>query len=707
VKQLVSYLERQGSSGASLSVIDRSMVAAVVAEQTRNEDDVKHESVGVISSFNLPRYVFDTTSSTYRFLGDSFSLHGDASSKLAIFEERLALVRARLLRRKEFQVPLPGVKRKYHKLTRVDDLGALEGSNEEIRTVMMLGVLTQAEEGVFCLEDGSGSSIALDLSNVKELCSGIFTESCIVLVQGLYSPDEEAKPINKEGEEEDEERVGKNPSSLPSFNKDIVSPLEISVTSETHNSSSDFRDVGTKTEIYMGVGGKGRSSTASQFPSGTGGGGGSSFTACYSCGLEGHRSSECPTKSARNKEHVNRSEDGGDVRKFGNMWKGGRSVRVRDAAIDDLHAGLSSTSSSSTSTTFHQTTESSFKPFSDERIRGLVKVHVLGFPPFETREATLRAMAVVDPLCVLHSPAELVNVKRLMQTSSEVQSTTFSIFSDLHLDKPEVLEGLRKVLASDSSSKNPSALYIFMGNFSSLPLNEVLSNPSAYRAGFEALASLLANFPDVTAKSRFVFIPGPSDPGSANVLPRPPLPSSFVKCLLSNEAIPHVTFASNPARIRFYSQEIVLFREDLSLKLRRRAILTPLYSLEGESRPISGTQHMSQTILRQGHLCPVPLNAQPIFWELDYTLRLSPLPEFIVIAEDEEQFSYPFFSSESDDKNDNPALATVILNPGSFGTQRDFSLLCPAKLETWARHGSLDDIVAPMNVKDEGREEGV
>ena len=679
MKQLVSYLERQGSSGASLTVIDRNMVAAVVAEQTRNEDDVKHESMGVISSFNLPRYIFDTTSSTYRFLGDSFSLHGDASSKLAIFEERLALVRARLLRRKEFQVPLPGVKRKYHKLTRVDDLGALEGSNEDIRTVMMLGVLTQAEEGVFCLEDGSGSSIALDLSNVKELCSGIFTESCIVLVQGLYSPDEEAKPINKEGEEDEEERVEKIPSSLPSFNKDIVSPLDISVASETRQSSSYSFGIGTKTGIYMGVGGKGRSS--SRFPTGAGGGG-SSSPACYSCGLEGHRSSECPTKSARNKEHVDRSEDGGAVTIYGNKWKGGRSERVRDAAFDGPQEGLSS---SSTSTSFHQTTETSFNPFSHERIRGLVKVHVLGFPPFETREATLRAMAVVDPLCVLHSPAELVNVKRLMQTSSEVQSTTFAMFSDLHLDKPEVLEGLRKVLSSDSLSKNPSALYIFMGNFSSLPLSEVLSNPSAYRSGFEALASLLANFPDVTAKSRFVFIPGPCDPGSANVLPRPPLPSSFVKCLLSNEAIPHVNFASNPARIRFYSQEIVLFREDLSLKLRRRAILTPLYSLEGESRPISGTQHMSETILRQGHLCPVPLNAQPIFWELDYTLRLSPLPDFIVIAEDEEQFSYPFFSSESDDKNDDPALATVIFNPGSFGTQLDFSLLCPAKLETWSR----------------------
>ena len=697
MKQLVAYLERQGSAGASLTVIDRNTVAAVVAEQTRNEDDVKHESVGVISSFNLPRYVLDTSSSTYRFVGDSFPLHGDASSKLAIFEERLSLVRARLLRKKEFQVPLPGVKRKYHKLTRVDDLGALESSSEEIRTVMMLGVITQAEEGVFCLEDGSGSSIALDLSNVRELCSGLFTESCIVLVQGVYFPDEEAKALHKEGNDEEEVLVEKasSPSSRnhASVQEENVSMFE----EETYHSSSDSRGHGTKTGIYMGVGGKGKS-TSGRFSSGADGGGLSS-SGCYSCGLDGHRSSECPTRATRHKAGVDESGEGGVVGKYGNKWRGGRSERARETSNPNQQGMQQTTESPSFSA-------STFKPFTDERIRGLVKVQVLGFPPIETREATLRAMAVVDPLRALHSPAELLNVKRLMQTSPEVQSTTFAIFSDLHLDKPEVLEGLRKVLFSDSRTRNPSALYVFMGNFSSLPLNEILNNPSAYRAGFEALASLLADFPDITAKSHFVFIPGPCDPGSSNVLPRPPLPSSFVKSLLSNEAIPHVTFTSNPARIRFYSQEIVLFREDLSIRLGRRAILTPVYSLEGETRPIRGTQHMSETVLRQGHLCPVPLTAQPIFWELDYTLRLSPLPEFIVIAEDEDPFSYPFFSSESDEKDGDSDLTTVILNPGSFGTQLDFSLLCPAKMETWHKHGSLEDIVAPMNVKDNNQDDG-
>jgi hypothetical protein len=98
--------------------------------------------------------------------------------------------------------------------------------------------------------------------------------------------------------------------------------------------------------------------------------------------------------------------------------------------------------------------------------------------------------------------------------------------------------------------------------------------------------------------------------------------SVLLKSFINNDAIPHVTFTSNPARVRFYSQEIVLFREDLSIRLGRRAILTPIYSLEGENRPIRGTQHMSETVLRQGHLCPVPLTAQPIFWELDYFSKL-------------------------------------------------------------------------------------
>lgn len=35
------------------------------------------------------------------------------------------------------------------------------------------------------------------------------------------------------------------------------------------------------------------------------------------------------------------------------------------------------------------------------------------------------------------------------------------------------------------------------------------------------------------------------------------------------------------------------------------------------------------TLLDHGHLCPLPLTSRPIYWELDYTLRLFPLPDLV------------------------------------------------------------------------------
>ena len=38
---------------------------------------------------------------------------------------------------------------------------------------------------------------------------------------------------------------------------------------------------------------------------------------------------------------------------------------------------------------------------------------------------------------------------------------------------------------------------------------------------------------------------------------------------------------------------------------------------------------MAKTVVSQSHLCPLPLEARPIYWELDYTLRLNPLPDLV------------------------------------------------------------------------------
>lgn len=116
---------------------------------------------------------------------------------------------------------------------------------------------------------------------------------------------------------------------------------------------------------------------------------------------------------------------------------------------------------------------------------------------------------------------------------------------------------------------------------------------------------------------------GPLDAGTNNALPRRAIPEEFIKDL--RKKVTHVTFASNPCRVRFFTQEIVLFREDLLRKMQRHVVVPP--SLDSEGHDIC--QQLVESILDQGHLCPLPLHVRPVYWDLDYTLRLSPLPHLV------------------------------------------------------------------------------
>lgn len=67
-------------------------------------------------------------------------------------------------------------------------------------------------------------------------------------------------------------------------------------------------------------------------------------------------------------------------------------------------------------------------------------------------------------------------------------------------------------------------------------------------------------------------MPGPSDPYDVinSLLPRRPLPHSLVKDLKLK--LPKVTFTSNPCRISYKSQEIVVYREDLMSRILRNTV---------------------------------------------------------------------------------------------------------------------------------------
>ena len=209
---------------------------------------------------------------------------------------------------------------------------------------------------------------------------------------------------------------------------------------------------------------------------------------------------------------------------------------------------------------------------------------------------------------------------RMYEAERESQAAPFVVLSDVFLDRADVLDKLRTVFAGLVNMK-PSII-VMMGNFSSHPFGHSRDDRVNYQKGFDALADILVAYPELRESSKFIFVPGPNDPGSANVLPRRPIPSVFYKTLKARaEKGGHnnIFFTSNPARLRFYTQEIVFFREDLLSKLRRHQVLT--CTSEKKQSP---HVFLAKTLLEQGHLCPMPLSARPVYWAYDHALRLYP-----------------------------------------------------------------------------------
>lgn len=79
--------------------------------------------------------------------------------------------------------------------------------------------------------------------------------------------------------------------------------------------------------------------------------------------------------------------------------------------------------------------------------------------------------------------------------------------------------------------------------------------------GFDHLADIILSYEAIAGSSHFIFIPGPLDPWGSTTLPRPPLPPPFTSRF--RHKVPLAHFPSNPCRISFFGQEIVVMRQDL------------------------------------------------------------------------------------------------------------------------------------------------
>ncbi|KAF5656737.1 dna polymerase epsilon subunit 2 [Fusarium heterosporum] len=271
------------------------------------------------------------------------------------------------------------------------------------------------------------------------------------------------------------------------------------------------------------------------------------------------------------------------------------------------------------------------------------------------------------------------------------------IIGELNLDQPRTLQALRKILSTYASEPEGSTplTFVLMGNFTQ---HAVLARGGSggsieYKEYFDALASALGDFPTLLQSSTFVFVPGDNDgwvssftAGASVPLPRKQVPDMFTSRIrrafatanaeVGGKSDGTTVWTSNPSRISLFgpNHELVLFRDDVSARLRRASVRlkpktsdpnpeetqdsninppedvqamdidaahhdTPTATATGS--PVTplvphdtrAAQKLVKTILDQGYLAPFRQSVRPVHWDYSSSLHLYPLPTAMVLLD--------------------------------------------------------------------------
>lgn len=301
-------------------------------------------------------------------------------------------------------------------------------------------------------------------------------------------------------------------------------------------------------------------------------------------------------------------------------------------------------------------------------------------------------------------------------TTTSSRSRVIAI-GELNLDNPRTLQVLRKILALYAAEPEGATplCFVLAGNFCSravMASRGAGNNSIEYKEYFDALASCLADFPSLLIASTFVFVPGDNDGwesafsgGAAVPLPRRAVPDLFTSRVRRVFAAANAeaglsaagqggkaVWTTNPARLSLFgpTHEIVLFRDDMSGRLRRAAVRLkqqqqPLSSSSAEPDGAAGgaeddttmsgavppppaddvmdvddddaqpdkeppaaaaaatavphdvlsARKLVKTVLDQGFLAPFRQATRPVHWDLAAALHLYPLPTAVVLVDAE------------------------------------------------------------------------
>ncbi|KAF2257692.1 DNA polymerase epsilon subunit B [Lojkania enalia] len=337
----------------------------------------------------------------------------------------------------------------------------------------------------------------------------------------------------------------------------------------------------------------------------------------------------------------------------------------------------------------------------------------VGHPPCERRSTTLggdeaHRNSLAGPAFgwtdFLGVGSERATGAKMSRIASKILPPTEAhnvvIASDLHLDVPSTLSALRTLLRTYIPDPNishpvyPHAI-ILIGNFSSKA--SLTGVPGAgsieYKENFDALASILSDFPQLLAHTSLIFVPGDNDAwpsafsgGAGTPLPRKAVPSLFTNRIRrivaeANREVwgagkksgkeGEVIWTSNPSRISWFGVkgELAILRDDVMGRLHRTAIrfgnpdkenedgelpdAVPRDDAQQESMDVDApapaangqeeqldpdtqtARALTRTLLSQSHFSPFPLSVRPLHWDFAHTLNLYPLPTSVVLADSE------------------------------------------------------------------------
>ncbi|KAM5469833.1 DNA-directed DNA polymerase epsilon, subunit B [Microsporum audouinii] len=334
----------------------------------------------------------------------------------------------------------------------------------------------------------------------------------------------------------------------------------------------------------------------------------------------------------------------------------------------------------------------------------------VGGPPCERREVSLgidnqsRGWNTMPPTDSAADPMsagtesnqpECMNINSISRQPQEKQRMV--IMGEVNLDNPKTLQALSMVLGQyDAASDNQlPSLFVLIGNFvHDAAIGAGNCGSIEYKEFFDSLASVLMQFPNLLRNSTFVFVPGENDPwassfspGATACIPRPLIPELFRSrvrrvfqsaysqdhSISSRQIDESAIWSSNPTRISVdepNASEIVIFRDDISGRLRRNALVMKddkgkkLSPLQADTRTLSqdtavtdpeenvpteinkdqqdgvdpslvAARKLVKSILDQGYLSPFSPTVRPILWDYASALHLHPLPTALVMADPE------------------------------------------------------------------------